>query len=211
MIDRRTTLQWMLAVAATLPVARSAGAAALTPRLPAGEGYGSDPDLTHIYHPGEVWPLTLTPEQRATAGALCDLILPAEGALASATQAGVVDFLDEWVSAPYPRQREDRTLLLGGLAWIEAQAHERFGRPFTGLAPPEQRALCDDICYLPRARAEHAAAARFFARYRDLTAGAYYSTPVGRQDIGYTGNVPLPSFEGPPREVLERLGLPDHL
>jgi len=136
--------------------------------------------------------------------------MPAEGGAPSATQAGVVDFLDEWVSAPYPRQREDRALLLSGLSWLDAEAGRRYAKGFAALSTTEQRAICDDICYLPRARAEHAEAARFFARYRDLTAGAYYSTPVGRQDLGYVGNVPLRSFEGPPRELLERLGLQDH-
>jgi hypothetical protein len=27
------------------------------------------------------------------------------------------------------------------------------------------------------------------------------------KDIGYIGNVPLEKFEGPPREVLQKLGL----
>ena len=27
------------------------------------------------------------------------------------------------------------------------------------------------------------------------------------RDLGYVGNIPLPSFDGPPPEVLERLGL----
>jgi len=27
------------------------------------------------------------------------------------------------------------------------------------------------------------------------------------KDIGYVGNVPLTTFDGPPREVLKRLGL----
>jgi len=210
-IDRRTTLQWMLAVSASLPLARPA-AAPLTPGpAVAGTGYGSDPDLTHIYRPGEVWPLTLTPAQRRTAATLCDLILPAAGSTPSATAAGVVDFLDEWVSAPYPRQRTDRDVIIAGLAWMDAEAGRRFGRDFAGLEGAEQRAICDDICYLPRARPELAEPARFFARYRDLTAGAYYSTAAGRQDLGYVGNVPLPRFEGPPHDLLARLGLPDEL
>jgi hypothetical protein len=31
--------------------------------LPFG-GYGIDPDLTKIYHPGDLWPLTMTPKER---------------------------------------------------------------------------------------------------------------------------------------------------
>ena len=47
----------------------------------------------------------------------------------------------------------------------------------------------------------------FFARYRDLTVGGFYSTPAGHQDLGYIGNVALPRFDGPPPELLRKLGL----
>ena len=50
-------------------------------------------------------------------------------------------------------------------------------------------------------------AALFFARYRDLTAAGFYSAPVGRKDLGYIGNVPLKSFDGPPPELLRKLNL----
>ena len=50
-------------------------------------------------------------------------------------------------------------------------------------------------------------AARFFAVYRDLTAGAFYTSPVGRKDLGYIGNVPLAHFDGAPPELLKKLNL----
>jgi hypothetical protein len=68
-------------------------------------------------------------------------------------------------------------------------------------------AICDDICYLPRAAPEFREAAKFFALYRDLTAGGFYTTPPGTMDIGYVGNVPLARFDGPPPEVLRRIGI----
>jgi hypothetical protein len=40
-----------------------------------------------------------------------------------------------------------------------------------------------------------------------LTAGGFYSSPAGRKDLNYIGNVPLTSFEGPPRALLKSLGL----
>jgi hypothetical protein len=49
--------------------------------------------------------------------------------------------------------------------------------------------------------------AKFFARFRDLTAGGFYTTPQGMKDIGYTGNTPLATFDGPPAAVLQKLGL----
>jgi hypothetical protein len=119
----------------------------------------------------------------------------------------VVDFIDEWVSAPYPRQREDRPIVLDGLAWMDSEAMQRFKRSFADLDESSQHAICDDVCYLPNALPKFAHAAQFFARYRDLTVGGFYSTPAGRLDLGYIGNVPLPKFEGPPPEVLRKLGL----
>ena len=50
-------------------------------------------------------------------------------------------------------------------------------------------------------------AAKFFAKFRDLTAGGFYTTPVCMKDIGYVGNTPLAKFDGPPLEALRKAGL----
>lgn len=209
-IPRRTALQWMLGAAAgtllaeaPLPAApRSAGTAA-------NGGYGTDPDLTRIYRPGELWPLTLTDAQRKTAAALCDVIIPADDQSPAASAVGVVDFIDEWVSAPYPVQQRDRTLVLDGLAWIDAESGRRRGRTFDQLATADREAITAGICWLPAARPELCEAARFFSRYRELTTGGFYTTPEGSRDLGYVGNVPSLTFEGPPPDLIRRLGLED--
>jgi hypothetical protein len=36
---------------------------------------------------------------------------------------------------------------------------------------------------------------------------AYYAKPEGGKAIGYVGNVPTPTFDGPPKEVLDILGV----
>jgi len=59
-----------------------------------------------------------------------------------------------------------------------------------------------------RSRTLAQAAAQFFSRYRDLTAGAFYSTPVGRTDLQFIGNVAQARFDGPPQALLKSLGLP---
>lgn len=206
-VDRRTTLKWVLAASAAMPLLRHGAFAAAAAAKPAAVGYGTDPDLTKIYRPGDAWPLTFTSAQRRTAAALCDVIIPADAESPSASSVGVVDFLDEWVSAPYPQQRQDRPVVLEGLAWMNAEALRRFAQDFADLDETRQRAICDDICFVPRAKAEFAEAARFFARFRDLTAGGFYSTPAGRKDLQYVGNVPLAQFDGPPLEVLRKVGL----
>ena len=50
-------------------------------------------------------------------------------------------------------------------------------------------------------------AAKFFAKFRDLTAGGFYTTPVGWKDLGYVGNVSLEKFDGPPLAALKKAGL----
>src|ERR1700758_31188 len=111
-MDRRTTIQWMLAAAAsTRLLGNRAQANSPSAAPPRGRGYGTDPDLARIYKPGELWPLTFTPEQRRTATALCDVIIPADDKSPSAAQLAVHDFIDEWLSAPYPRQQEDKKIV----------------------------------------------------------------------------------------------------
>jgi hypothetical protein len=209
-MDRRTTIKWMLAASASMPlISKRAPADVVTSKVPVLKGYGTDPILTRDYRRGELWPLVMTDTQRRTAAALCDVILPADDVSPSASSVGVVDFLAEWVSAPYDQQKYDRTLILRGLAWIDTESKRRFGKSFEAINETEQHAICDDICSEKRAKPRFARAANFFARYRDLTAGGYYTTPAGRKDVQYIGNVPLKSFEGAPRSVLQKLGLAD--
>jgi len=206
-MDRRTTIKWVLAASASLPLFDGSARAGPVPARSA-PGYGTDPTLVTNHRPGELWPLTLNAAQRRLAGILSDLIIPADEHSPGAAAVGVVDFIDEWVSAPYPAQQKDRTLVLGGLAWMDAEAVRSSGKEFSQLGIAEQQGICDDICDLARAAASRRDAARFFARYRDLTAGGFYTTPAGRKDLKYIGNVPLTRFDGPPAALLEALGLP---
>jgi hypothetical protein len=213
MMDRRTTMKWMLAAAAAMPGMHGAAyaleAVPAAAGTPTGHGYGTDPNLLKVYKPGELWPLTFTARQKRTAKVLCDLIIPADATSPSASEVGVVDFLDEWISAPYRNQLKDRATVLEGLAWLDREAAARYkGRKsFVALCAKQRVAICDDICFVPKAAPGFAVAAKFFARFRDLTAGGFYTTPQGREDVRYVGNVPLLRFDGPPPEVLKKVGL----
>jgi Gluconate 2-dehydrogenase subunit 3 len=203
-IDRRTAIKWVLAASATLTLPSmpfEVGAA-----TPATQGYGKDPNLMKVYAAGELWPLTLTQEQRATATALCDLIIPADASSPAASSVGVVDFIDEWISAPYSGHAPDRKTVLEGLSWLDAEAQRRFGTSFEKLGTAQMVAIADDLTAEP-VKDSLTEAAAFFARYRALTAGGFYTTPVGMRDLKYVGNVALKTFDGPPQEVLKRLGL----
>jgi hypothetical protein len=205
-MDRRTTIKWVVAASAAWPLlgrGTERADAALTVR-----GYGTDPNLLAVYRRGELWPLTFTAPQRRLAGILADIIIPADQHSPSASAVGVVEFIDEWVSAPYPANLRDRPIVLGGFSWLDGEAARRFGKGFAELGAAERSGICDDICDESRAVTVRRDAARFFALYRDLTAGGFYSTPAGRKDLGYIGNVPLARFDGPPPELLKKLNLP---
>jgi hypothetical protein len=210
-MDRRDAIKWMMtAVAASALLERAAfGADAVPPArsgsIP-GVGYGTDPDLLKMYKPGELWPLTFDDAQRATAAALCDVIIPADAKGPGAAAVRVHEFIDEWISAPYPGHDDDKRMVVEGLAWLEAESQRRFQNRFVNLIARQKSAICDDICYPPNAKPKFHRAALFFRRNRDLTAGGYYSTPEGMKDIGYTGNVPLEKFVVP-AEALRQLGL----
>jgi hypothetical protein len=178
-IDRRTALTWVGVVGAA---AAAAGAGVvLYPKLTGkgaaeAKGYGTDPKLNP---PAKAaWPRLLTDDQLQTAAILADYILPASGEAPSASSLGVPDFVDEWVSAPYPDQLKDRPIILDGLK---------------ALAPKVLKA---------DAAARTAALAAlpgqpFFKLFRKLTIGAYYTTEAGFKDIGFIGNVSRAADPGP--------------
>lgn len=213
-MDRRAAIKWMLTAAASAALLERSGvpsvaadASANATPAAAAKGYGTDPDLLRNYKPGDLWPLTFTEQQRRTAAALCDVIIPVDAKSPSAASLGVHDFIDEWISAPYAAHVRDRALIVEGLDWIEAESQRRFQLSFTNTIVSQKREICDDICFVPNAKPEFQTAARFFTRFRDLTGGGFYTTPEGMKDIGYVGNVALAAFPGPPPEVLKQLGL----
>lgn len=199
-IDRRTALAWVGVVGAATAV--GAGVVVYGPKM-GGEhvtrGYGTDPKL--VKPEKAPWSRIMIQAQLQTAAILADYILPASGAAPSASALGVPDFIDEWVSAPYPDQVRDRPIIMNGLNALSAHV-------LNGGAAKRTAALAA----LPAAA--DAATKAFWKKFRHLTIGAYYTTPAGFKDIGYIGNVPRTSDPGPSAEVkavlereLKKLGL----
>jgi hypothetical protein len=210
-LSRRDVLKFFGAMSATM-AAGDLGALAQEAKSPAAaaaaaKGYGPDPDLVKFYKPGDAWPLTFTPAQAKTATALADVMLPADDFGPAASTLRVADYIDEWISAPYPQQQKDRPGIVEGLAWLESESQKRFQKDFAALSADQHRAICDDICWTADAKPEFKKAAEFFLNFRALANAAYYGTPDGWKAVGYVGNIPLPSFDGPPPEVLAKLGL----
>ncbi len=214
MINRRESLRRMTLLAASWGMPFSFVAASdlstapwvsLEPEPVNVPGYGTDPDLLH---PAPVpWPRTLTKQQQALISTLADILIPAEAGLPSASDAGVVEVLDEWVSAPYPSQQAHRAQILSGLTWCDAQAQHLFAQPFTQLKPDAQVKIIDEIAF-PAANSgkEDPAPVAFFSLLRALVTGMYYSSPAGAEELGYQGNVPISGdYPGPSPEALQHL------
>ncbi|MCH2463882.1 MAG: gluconate 2-dehydrogenase subunit 3 family protein [Gemmatimonadetes bacterium] len=211
-MNRRMALK-VMAVAAATPGLTSCATEAedgadgsLTIGTAGPTGTAWDPDLLSPVIP---WERILTQDELETLASLCDVIIPADERSPSASQLGTHDYIDEWVSAPYSRMGRDRVLIREGLVWLDEETGRRFGQGtrFRDLSPERKDGICSDIAYLPDAAPEFQTGARFFTRVRDLTAGAFWTTEEGMQDLPYIGNVPLERWDPPPREVLEYLGL----
>jgi hypothetical protein len=189
-IDRRTALTWIGVVGAATAV--GAGVVVYGPKIggktPGTKGYGTDPKL--VEPEKAPWPRLLSDGELQAAAVLSDFILPASATAPAATALGIPDFIDEWISAPYPDQEKDRPLIRDGLKALG-------GKPDAAK-----------LAALPKASPE------FFKRFRHLVIGAYYTTEAGFKDLGYIGNVSRPTDPGPSAEVkaalereLAKLGL----
>ena len=193
----------------TLPVvdgsaAPVGGVGATGEPLAGPRGTLSDPELLN---PTITWKLLLTADEMVTLTALCDMIIPADGKSPAASAVGVPAYINEYVSAPPEWYQKALVQVRGGLVWINVESSTRFGKTFAALSNEQRAAICDDICYVPKAKPKYTQAAQFFDRVRDLTAEGFYTTDAGMKDIGYVGNVALASFDGPPPAVLKHLGL----
>lgn len=195
-LPRRRVLQWFAAVAAAEGVSFPAALAQAT--KPGASGYGQDPVMAKSYERGEVWPLLFTEIEKAAAVSLADVIFPKDEMGPAASEVRVADFIDEWVSAPYPRQQGDRNAIIPGLKSLDDECRKYFQRPFAELDEKQKAKVCDEM-----AKGNH-----FFNVFTALAAGAYYSDPRCWEALGYAGNIPVGgAFSGPPQEVLDRLGL----
>jgi hypothetical protein len=208
-VDRRTALAWVGVVGAAL--AGGAGVVVygqLNQGRPAAKGYGTDPKLTQ---PAKAaWPRIMTAEQLQAAALFSDFILPASATAPAATALGVPDFLNEWVSAPYPDQTKDRATILDGLEGLRLRSQRAHGKDFAKLPAADRAALLQALATAKPKTSAHA----FFKRMRSLVVGAYYTTPQGFRDIGYIGNVPRAADPGPSdaakahvEQELQKLGL----
>lgn len=134
---------------------------------------------------------------------LADMILPADERSGSASEAGVPAFIDFIVHEQEARQ----VAMRGGLAWLDAEARERFDDQFVELTEQQRRAILDDVAWPERTPPELTHGAAFFSAFRDLVASGFFSSRTGVEDLQFTGNRYVARWRGCPDEQLRRLGL----
>lgn len=141
-------------------------------------------------HPAAGYALrTLNPHQNATVVAMTDLIVPATDT-PGAKGALVNEFIDliltEWAT------EEERANFLGGLAGVDKQSNDLFGKDFMDASTAQQTALLrsmDDAAMSEHARAPRAQAmgrerdtqlqGNFWVVFKGITLHGYYTSEIG--------------------------------
>jgi gluconate 2-dehydrogenase gamma chain len=144
-----------------------------------------------------------TEHEMETVRTLVDIVIPKDDRSGSATEAGVPEFMDFMM-----HERESaRPGMRGGLAWLDRETRDRFGKTFVACSAAERTAVLDDIAWPDRARPEMEHGTRFFTSFRDLTAAGFWSSKMGVEDLQYMGNRPQASWDGCPEPALVKLGV----
>jgi len=195
-LERRAILRLMAAMpaGALFSAVRSATA---TPKELAAELIS--PEAAAPYQPR-----VFNPHEWKTVHALCDLIIPADERSASATAAGVPEFIDDWLDL----QRGDLlSSIRGGLTWLDIECNRLFGTDFVASTAGQQEQILDRIAYPKKAAPEDASAVAFFNHFRDLVVSGFFTSATGIKDLPYLGNEPQSDWQGCPAPVLAKLGL----
>jgi gluconate 2-dehydrogenase gamma chain len=141
---------------------------------------------------------TFDDHQWHTVRVLCDLIIPADDHSGSATQAGVPEFLDDWLAfrTEQDGNQDLQAEILGGLMWLDRESNFLFQKNFADAAPGQHKQILDRIAYPERAAKEDLRWVAFFNEFRSLTVGGFFSSKMGVADLPYLGNVAVAEWNG---------------
>jgi hypothetical protein len=148
-------------------------------------------------------PAFFTAHEWQTVRILVDLIIPRDERSGSATDAGVPEFMDFILNDQTDMQNPMR----GGLAWLDNECRDRFGKAFVECSDTERTAVLDDIAWPAKAKPELSNGVEFFNQMRDLTASGFFSSKMGVEDLQYLGNRVVAEWQGCPPEALAKLGV----
>ena len=146
-----------------------------------------------------------TARELRTAGRLADDIIPRDDRSGSATEAGVLDYIDFHMSVPETTD-EQRTQMHGGLRWIDTESRKRFGVAYHQAKEAQRHEILDDISGpVSSVKQELRHGAAFFANFRSQVGAGFFSSAMGWSDLQYKGNVFNPQWDGCPPAALAKL------
>lgn len=137
-----------------------------------------------------------------TVKVLSDLIIPADERSSGATQAGVPEFIDDWLDYEGGRLKAE---ILGGLTWLDVECNRKFGHDFIGCTAAQKKQILDRIAYPDKALPDDLNYVAFFNRLRDLVVGGFFSSKEGAKDLPYLGNKVVAEWKGCPPNVLAQI------
>ncbi len=137
-----------------------------------------------------------------TVRVLSDLIIPADDRSGSATDAGVPEFIDDWLDFKGDRLQAQ---ICGGLTWLDLECNRLFTRNFVDCSAEQQKQILDRIAYPKKAAPEDANAVAFFNELRDLVVSGFFSSKMGVKDLPYLGNEMVAEWKGCPSDVMAKL------
>lgn len=153
-------------------------------------GYGQFPDYFEIGETGP-WPKILSDHHKRQLEKFADLILPATETAPPPSAVGIAEFFDDWTSAPYPWMIDTRKTVHQGFVWLDRQAELMFGETWLDLTDTQAIEILEMIRAASREEGPLIQAAWMYRNLRELTIGAYYTTPEGEADLGHISAQPL--------------------
>ncbi len=141
---------------------------------------------------------TFDDHQWKTVSVLCDLIIPADERSGSATQAGVVEFLDDWIAfrTDQDNNQDFQAEIFGGLMWLDRESSRLFQKNFADATAENQKQILDRIAYPEKAVPADHLWVRFFSQFRSLTVSGFFSSKMGVADLPYLGNTVVAEWKG---------------
>ncbi len=169
---------------------------------------------------GEYQRQALSEHEWKTVSRLAELLVPADSGGGSAVDAGAPELIDLLCSG----SEQLRDIYTGGISWLDATMRTQFGKEFLEASEKQQTQMLDMLVEQERAirsrraasgdgpyaefrdyqawdRPTMGAGVEFFDWVRKMSVDAYYTSPIGIEDIGYLGNGAYSEYEVPEESI----------
>ncbi len=164
------------------------------------------------------------PHEYQTIARLAEIIVPKDDISGSAVDAGAPEFIDTLSS----QNERLAGIFHGGLAWLDAEMRQRYGKRFVEASPQQQTRMLDVLVAAEKEeaarRSEELVYRRsndyrqfsnytvkrpsplgpgitFFDWVRKMSVDAFYTSPTGIKDLDYRGNRGMSKYVVPQEAI----------